>query len=170
MGRRAPTGPVPGRAPPLLAWTLAALAVAQASGAVQAALPYLVVTTAAGEVLAEAPLPADGRWRIEWRHSVAQVTVIDVFEYRDGVMLVVEQVTPHLDIAGLGGFAGRGTMEQLPDGRYRLHGIDLPLHGNVHNVIIGTERAPSVLVVGDARFELSLMRPGTHARLEVVQR
>src|SRR5690606_4753775 len=105
MGGRAPTGPVPGRAPPLLAWTLAALAVAQAAGAVQAALPYLVVTTAAGGVLAEAPRPADGRGRLGGRRSVAQATVIDVFEYRDGVMLVVEQVTPHPGIAGLGGFA-----------------------------------------------------------------
>ena len=52
----------------------------------------------------------------------------------------------------------------------RSEGIDMPLYGNAHEFIIGSERAPSVLVVGDRRFELSRMRPGTHARLEVVPR
>jgi len=175
MRRRAPSGEGDRRAPPrfglgALVAVVAGWSALAALAAGDAATPYVVVTTADGEVLAEAPLPADHRWRLEWRHSVVQVTVVDHFEYRDGVMLVVEQVTPHLDIAGLGGFAGRGTMEQLPDGRYRLSGIDLPLHGNAHSFIIGTERAPSVLVVGDERFELTRMRPGTHARLEVVLR
>ena len=48
--------------------------------------------------------------------------------------------------------------------------IDLPLPGNVHAIIIGTERAPSTLVVGDERFELTRLRPGEHARLEVLTR
>ncbi|HZW99096.1 MAG TPA: DUF1850 domain-containing protein [Trueperaceae bacterium] len=134
------------------------------------ATPRLVVTTAAGEVLVDAALPGDMTWAIEWRHSVAQVTVVDQFAYRDGTMYVTGQVTPHLDIAGLGSFAGRGTMEQLPDGRYRLRDIDLPLHRNVHNVIIGTRRAPSVLVVSGQRYELTSMAPGAHARIEVVER
>ena len=170
MGWRAPRRLQPGRAPPRLARLAVLLCAALVAGPARAAVPHLVVTTADGEVLADAPLPGDGRWRLEWRHSVAQVQVVDVFEYRDGVMLVVEELTPYLDIAGLGGFAGRGTMEQLPDGRYRLSGIDMPLYGNAHEFIIGTERAPSVLVVGGRRFELSRMRPGTHARLEVVPR
>lgn len=129
--------------------------------------PQLVVTTADGEELVVAPLPDEMTWQLEWRHSVAQVTVLDLFAFRGGTMLVVGQVTPYLDIAGLGGFAGRGTMEQLPDGTYRLSDIDLPIFGNVHNFIIGTERAPSVLIVGTERFELSRMRPGDHARIEV---
>ncbi|HEX7040929.1 MAG TPA: DUF1850 domain-containing protein [Trueperaceae bacterium] len=170
MGWRAPRRLQPGRAPPRLARLAVLLCAALVAGPARAAVPHLVVTTADGEVLADAPLPGDGRWRLEWRHSVAQVTVVDVFEYRDGVMLVVEELTPYLDVAGLGGFAGRGTMEQLPDGRYLLHGIDLPIPGNVHRFIIGSERAPSVLVVGERRYELSRMRPGEHARLEVMPR
>lgn len=172
MSRRAPpypSGAVGARFARSLACLALALSAAPAA-ADAAAVPHVVVTTLDGEVLADAPLPDDGRWRIEWRHSVAQVVVVDLFEYRDGRLLVIEQVTPYLDIAGLGGFAGRGTMEQLPDGRYRLSGLDMPLHGNVHSFIIGTERAPSVLVVGDRRFELSRLRPGAHARLEVVPR
>src|SRR5690606_19365303 len=88
--------------------------------------PYLQVTTRAGEVLVDVPLPDSLTWTIEWRHSVAQVTVLDRFAYRDGVMYVTGQVSPYLDIAGLGGYAGRGEMTQLPDGRYQLSDLDLP--------------------------------------------
>ncbi len=132
--------------------------------------PYLQVTTRAGEVLVDVPLPDSLTWTIEWRHSVAQVTVLDRFAYRDGVMYVTGQVSPYLDIAGLGGYAGRGEMTQLPDGRYQLSDLDLPLYGNVHNFIIGTERAPTVLVVGDQRFALTPNHAGEHARIEVIFR
>lgn len=132
--------------------------------------PHLLVTTSAGEVLVDVPLPGSLTWTIEWRHSVAQVTVLDRFAYRDGVMYVTGQVSPYLDIAGLGGYAGRGSMIQLPDGRYQLSDLDLPLYGNVHNVIIGSERAPTVLVVGDRRFALTPGHAGEHARIEVIYR
>lgn len=131
---------------------------------------HLVVTTSDGEVIVDTPLPDDLTWSVEWRHSVAQVAVVDTFAYRDGVMLVTGQMSPHLDIAGLGAFAGRGSVERLPDGRYWLRDLDFPLHGNAHGLIIGTERAPSVLVVGERRFELSRTHPGVHARMEVLIR
>ena len=148
---------------------LALMSLALAGGD-EGPLPRLVVTTADGVVLVDAPLPDDRAWRMEWVHSVARVTVVDTFAYEDGVVMVTGQITPHLDIAGLGAFAGRGTVERLPDGRYWLRGIDLPLPGNVHAIIIGTERAPSTLVVGDERFELTRLRPGEHARPEVLTR
>ncbi len=134
------------------------------------ARPRLVVTTGDDVVLVDVPLPDDETWLIEWRHSVAQVTIVDTFAYREGTMLVTGQLTPHLDIAGLGAYAGRGALETRADGTYWLRDIDLPLHGNRHSLIIGTERAPSVLVVGDQRFELSRTNPGAHARVEVLHR
>lgn len=132
--------------------------------------PYLQLTLRSGEVLIDTPLPADHRWRLEWTHSVAQVRVVDVFEWRDGTIYVTDQYTPYLDIAGLGNFAGRGELSELPDGSYHLQHIDLPLHGNAHDLIIGSRRAPSVLVVGEARFALSEAHPATHARIEVILR
>ncbi len=123
-------------------------------------------------MLVDVALPDTFTWEIEWRHSVAQVIVVDEFAYRDGLMLVTAQESPHLDIAGLGGFAGRGSMTQLPGGTYRLSEIDLPLHGNVHDIIIGTDRAPTVLIVGGQRYQLSRAHAGEHARIhiEVVSR
>ncbi len=115
----------------------------------------------------KAALPPDGTWSIEWVHSVAQVTVVDVYAYRAGSILVTDQYTPYLDIAGLGAFAGRGHLIQLADGTYHLADIDFPLHGNSHDLIIGSDLAPSVLVVGDQRFDLSRTHPATHARIEV---
>lgn len=128
---------------------------------------YLTLTTGNGEVLVDAPLPADHTWSLEWTHSVAQVLIVDVFAWRDGTLYVTDQYTPFLDIAGLGNFAGRGDLSELPGGGYHLANIDLPLHGNAHDLIIGSTRAPSVLVVGESRFELSKTHPATHARIEV---
>jgi hypothetical protein len=130
----------------------------------------LSVTTTDGSVLVTTPLPPEATWSIEWRHSVAQVQIIDTFAWRDGVMYVTDQFTPYLDIAGLGAFAGRGNLTQLPDGSYHLSDIDLPLHGNVHRLIIGSDRAPTVLVVDGHRFALSETHPATHARIEVKPR
>lgn len=130
----------------------------------------LTVTTASGEVLVTTSLPPDATWSIEWRHSVAQVRIVDVFAWRAGLLYVTDQFTPYLDIAGLGNFDGRGKLEQLADGSYHLSDIDLALHGNAHDLIIGSERAPTVLVVGERRFELSETHPATHARIEVKQR
>ena len=134
------------------------------------AVLLLTVTTTNGEVLVSTPLPPGATWRIEWRHSVAQVQIVDVFAWRDGVLYVTDEYTPYLDIAGLGNFDGRGTLEQLADGSYHLSDIDLALHGNAHDLIIGSERAPTVLVVGEDRFALSETHPATHARIEVKQR
>lgn len=148
--------------------TLACLLACQ--GYVQAggdAVAFLVLTTADGQVLVDVPLPADNTWRLEWTHSVAQVQVVDAFAWREGVMYVTDQYTPYLDIAGLGNFAGRGELRELPGGGYHLANIDFPLHGNVHSLIIGSSRAPSVLMVGDRRFALSETHPAAHARFEV---
>jgi len=130
----------------------------------------LSVTTRAGELLVSAPLPPDGTWRIEWLHSVARVKIVDVFAWRAGRIYITDQYTPYLDIAGLGAFAGRGTVVQLDDGTYHVADIDLELHGGSHDLIIGSALAPSVLVVGDQRYELSKTHPATHARIEVSRR
>src|SRR5690606_40039394 len=53
---------------------LALMSLALAGGD-EGPLPRLVVTTADGVVLVDAPLPDDRAWRMEWVHSVARVTV-----------------------------------------------------------------------------------------------
>lgn len=132
--------------------------------------PVLTVTTLDEEVLVRVTLPPEATWSIAWTHSVAQVQIVDQFAWRDGIMYVTDQYTPYLDIAGLGGFAGRGEVLDVSTGGYHLANIDFPLYGNVHDLIIGSERAPTVLIVGTHRFELSRTHPATHARIEVSTR
>ncbi len=148
----------------IVATALGWLAIACAAGGV---VPTLVLSTSHGDVIVAVPLPPDGVWSLEWTHSVAGVQIVDVFAWRDGRLYVTDQFTPHLDIAGLGHFAGRGELSSLPGGGYRLSGIDLLLSGNRHSLIIGSARAPSVLHVGDERYALSETHPGTHAHFEV---
>lgn len=159
----------------MLACELAVLSIGPSTGlaageAVGGQPPVLTVTTRDGVELVRIDLPPDMTWEISWTHSVTGVQVVDAFAWRSGVMYVTDEYAPFLDIAGLGAFAGRGRLLRTPSGGYHLADIDFPLHGNVHNLIIGSERAPSVLVVGDQRFELSRSHPGVHARIEVHSR
>ncbi len=131
--------------------------------------PQLVVVTEAGEELVRVSLKTDPTWEYVWTHSVAQVRVRDVFAWRDGTMRLTDQFTPYLDIAGLGHTPGRGTMRDDGDGGYWLADLDVPIAGNVHRFIIGTERAPSTLVHAGRSFELSETHPGVHARIEVIE-
>jgi hypothetical protein len=55
---------------------------------------------------------------------VAQVRVRDVFAWRDGTMLLTDQLTPLIDIAGLGHTPGRGDLRDDGDGGYWIAGID----------------------------------------------
>ena len=131
--------------------------------------PHLLVTTAAGEELVRVSLKSDPTWAYVWIHSVAQVQVRDVFAWRDGTMLLTDQLTPLIDIAGLGHTPGRGDLRDDGDGGYWIAGIDAPIAGNVHRFIIGTERAPTTLVHAGRSFELSETHPGVHARIEVFE-
>lgn len=130
--------------------------------------PQLAVTTEDGEELVRVSLKTDPTWEIVWTHSVAQVRVRDVFAWRDGTMLLTDQLTPFIDIAGLGHIPGRGELRDDGDGGYWIAGIDAPILGNVHRFIIGSERAPTTLVHAGRAFDLSTTHPGVHARIEVI--
>ncbi|MDF1522161.1 MAG: DUF1850 domain-containing protein [Trueperaceae bacterium] len=131
--------------------------------------PELVVITDAGEELVRVSLKTDPTWEYVWTHSVAQVRVRDVFAYRDGTMLLTDQLTPLIDIAGLGHTPGRGDLRDDGDGGYWIADLDVPIAGNVHRFIIGTERAPTTLVHAGRSFELTATHPGVHARIEVIE-
>ena len=131
--------------------------------------PELVVTTEAGEELVRDSLKTDPTWEYAWVHSVAQVRVRDVFAWRDGTMLLTDQFTPLIDIAGLGYTPGRGELRDDGEGGYWIAGIDEPIAGNVHRVIIGTELAPTTLVHAGRSYELSKTHPGVRARIEVIE-
>lgn len=131
--------------------------------------PELVVTTEDGEELLRVSLKTDPTWEYVWTHSVAQVRVRDVFAWRDGTMRLTDQLTPLIDVAGLGYTPGRGELRDDGEGGYWIAGIDAPIAGNVHRVILGTANAPTTLVHAGRSFELSETHPGVRARIEVVE-
>lgn len=127
----------------------------------------LWVITAAGDVLVREPLGRDPTWEIVWLHSVARVTVRDAFAWRDGTMLLTDQRTPFIDIAGLGHTPGRGELRDDGAGGYWIAGIDQRLIGDVHRFVIGSIHAPTTLRHAGRTFDLSASHPGVRARIEV---
>lgn len=105
---------------------------------------------------------------IAWLHSVARIEVRDAFAWRDGGMWLTDQWTPLLDVAGLGHVAGRGELRPDGAGGHWIAGIDERLAGDVHHFVIGSAHAPTTLVHAGRAVDLSAVRPGERARLEVV--
>jgi len=155
------------RLPFLVAGWLAWAGVVAAAGDPAGPGPELWVVTTAGEVLVRAPLGHEATWEIAWLHSVAQVEIRDAFAWRDGTMLLTDQRTPFLDIAGLGHIPGRGELRDDGEGGYWIAGIDQRLVGDVHRFIIGSVHAPTTLLHAGRAYDLSASHPGVRARIEV---
>jgi hypothetical protein len=138
--------------------------------------PVLTVTLegladdAPGDEVVRIALRDDPTWEVRWQHSVAGILVRDVFAWRDGQMLLTDTLTPQLDVAGLGHTPGRGELRDDGAGGYWIAGIDEPIRGNAYWIRIGSERAPTELVHGGRRYELSVAHPSVRARIEVVPR
>jgi hypothetical protein len=118
-------------------------------------------------VLLRAPLGDDPTWEVVWLHSVARVWVRDAFAWRDGRMLLTDQRTPHLDIAGLGHTPGRGELRDDGAGGHWIAGIDQRLADDVHRFVIGSGHAPTTLRHAGRTYDLSADHPGVRARIEV---
>jgi hypothetical protein len=155
------------RLPLLVAASLAIAGLAPAAGDGLAAGPELWVRTAAGAPLLRLPLGDDPTWEIAWVHSVAGVVVRDAFAWRDGTMVLTDQRTPFIDIAGLGHIPGRGELRDDGAGGYWIAGIDQRLADDVHRFVIGSAHAPTTLLHGGHAYDLSATHPGVRARIEV---
>jgi len=78
--------------------------------------PALRVVSADGQVFLNLPLDHGLVWEIQWRHSVAGITVRDRFALRDGQMTLTDSFTPLLDVAGLGNMGDRGELRTTGPG------------------------------------------------------
>ena len=132
-----------------------------------AATPELVLSSSSGLELLRLNLAIEARWTLAWRHSVSGTPVSDTFEWRDGSILLIEHRTQHLDIAGLGLTPGRGRVEEDGTGGFVVLGIDEPIYGNVHHLIIGSERTEMVLLHHGHTYPLSDTLAGVRVRIEV---
>jgi hypothetical protein len=140
---------------------LAAVAVAAACAALALTAatsgadgPRVVVRDAAGEIVAEAALPADGRFALAYRHSVYRAPAEEWFR-ADGDRFVLERVSSRnrrvLEYYEAEGRIARG--ELVPDHPARFTTMALA----------ATERGRRTLVVGGERIPLYEL--GLHLRI-----
>jgi hypothetical protein len=129
--------------------------------------PWLRVIAGDGSLLLSISLASDPSWTLAWPHSVTGTPVSDTFRWHEGRMLLTEHRTRHLDIAGLGLTPGRGEVRGDDQGGFVIAGINEPLPGNVHRIIIGSSLAPTTLWHAGIAYPLSASHAGVRARLEV---
>ncbi|WP_447926782.1 DUF1850 domain-containing protein [Vreelandella sp. EE27] len=118
---------------PLIALSLMAL---QSAGAFGQAPARLTVTSDAGDVLLDHPIPDESRWCVAWNHSVAHFTVLDCYQNRGGQMVLERSHQPDF-AAGLGHIAGRGVQVSDGEGGYWINAIDEAVPGNRYRLRVG---------------------------------
>ena len=100
--------------------------------AVPAQAGELVLSLAdSGEVLGRFVIEDGDRWSILWNHSVQGFEVEDVYESRDGAMVLVRSHLPDF-AAGLGHIPGRGIQTSDGAGGYWIEDIDEAVPGNAY--------------------------------------
>jgi len=117
-----------------------------------------------GEVLARLPLAENRRWSVLWHHSVDGYEVEDVYEDRDGTMLLVRSHLPDFG-AGLGHIPGRGRQTSDGAGGYWIEDIDEPVPGNAYILRPGRAAVNHRLRTGDD--EISLTALAEHRRVRI---
>lgn len=136
------------------------LALAAPAGAAE-----LVVTLAGtGQELARLSVPEGGRWSVLWHHSVDGYEVEDIYEDRDGAMLLVRSHMPDFG-AGLGHLPGRGRQVSDGDGGYWVEDIDEPVPGNAYILRPGRPAVNHRLRTAEA--EVSLTELAEHRRVRI---
>lgn len=131
-------------------------------------VPVLQVRSAEGEEFLRLPLDHGLTWEIQWLHSVAGVTIRDLFAVRAGRMVLTDSFTPLLDVAGLGNMGERGELRDDGAGGNWLANIDETIPGNGYWMRIGSERAPTTIVYNGRTYPLSTNHPSILARIEVI--
>lgn len=125
----------------------------------------LVVTLAGtGQELARLSVPEGGRWSVLWHHSVDGYEVEDIYEDRDGAMLLVRSHMPDFG-AGLGHLPGRGRQVSDGDGGYWVEDIDEPVPGNAYILRPGRPAVNHRLRTAEA--EVSLTELAEHRRVRI---
>ncbi|PTX04276.1 DUF1850 domain-containing protein [Pararhodobacter aggregans] len=117
-----------------------------------------------GEVLARLPIEEGGRWSVLWHHSVDGYEVEDVYEDRDGIMLLVRSHLPDFG-AGLGHIPGRGRQTSDGAGGYWIEDIDEPVPGNAY--VLRPGRAAVNHRLRTEADEISLTALAEHRRVRI---
>ena len=117
-----------------------------------------------GAVLARLPVAEGARWSILWNHSVDGYEVEDIYENRDGAMVLVRSHLPDFG-AGLGHIPGRGRQVSDGHGGYWIEDIDEPVPGNAYVLRPGRPAVNHRLRTADT--EISLTALAEHARVQI---
>ena len=113
------------------------LAEVGASPASASAFMRLAVVTEQGNILVDEAVPADGRWCIQWEHSVEHFTVLDCYRNAEGVMQLERSHQPDF-AAGLGHIFGRGEQVSDGEGGYWINAINEPVANNRYVLRVGS--------------------------------
>lgn len=97
----------------------------------------LAVVTEQGDILVDALVPSEGRWCIQWQHSVEHFTVLDCYRNAAGVMQLERSHQPDF-AAGLGHIFGRGEQVSDGEGGYWINAIDEPVANNRYALRVGS--------------------------------
>jgi hypothetical protein len=117
-----------------------------------------------GEVLARVPVAEGMRWSILWNHSVQGFEVEDIYENRDGRMVLVRSHLPDF-AAGLDHIPGRGRQISDGQGGYWIEDLDEPVPGNAYILRPGSPFVNHRLRTESQ--EISLTALAEHARLRI---
>lgn len=108
---------------------------------------------------------ADGaRWSVLWHHSVDGYEVEDIYENRNGVMVLVRSHLPDFG-AGLDHMPGRGRQVSDGHGGYWIEDLNEPVPGNAY--VLRPGRALVNHRLRTAHAELSLSALGAHDRIRI---
>lgn len=116
------------------------------------------------QILGCLTIPEGTRWSVLWNHSVQGFEVEDIYENRDGVMMLVRSHLPDF-AAGLDHIPGRGRQVSDGQGGYWIEDLDEPVPGNAYVLRPGRAAVNHRLRTTDAQISLSTLAP--RARVQI---
>ena len=120
-----------------------------------------------GAVLGCLPVAQGARWSVVWNHSVKGFEVEDIYENRDGVMLLVRSHLPDF-AAGLDHIPGRGRQVSDGQGGYWIEDLDEPVPGNAYVLRPGGPAVNHRLRTAQAELSLSDLAPRARVRISLM--
>ncbi|WP_370240962.1 DUF1850 domain-containing protein [Pararhodobacter marinus] len=109
-------------------------------------------------------IESGARWSVVWNHSVDGYEVEDIYENRNGAMVLVRSHLPDFG-AGLGHIPGRGRQVSDGQGGYWIEDIDEPVPGNAYILRPGAGPVNHRLRARSGEILLSAL--AEHARVSI---
>lgn len=107
------------------------------------------------------------RWSVVWNHSVEGFEVEDIYENRDGHMVLIRSHQPDF-AAGLGHIIGRGQQISDGNGGYWIEGINEPVPGDAYILRPGRRPVNHRLRTETSEISLSALAERQRVRIALL--